>query len=57
MGARGLSWVSLLAEQLASQITSEPSVIERDLAMQVDPGRYVLRAVKLMMEGGETFVE
>jgi tRNA 5-methylaminomethyl-2-thiouridine biosynthesis bifunctional protein len=45
-GSRGLVWSSLVAELIASQIEGEPWPMERDLAESLDPGRYLLRALR-----------
>lgn len=42
-GARGLVWSGLMAELLASQICGEPLPIERELALAVDPARFLSR--------------
>jgi tRNA 5-methylaminomethyl-2-thiouridine biosynthesis bifunctional protein len=39
-GARGLVWASLCGELLASLIDDEPSPIENDLMIAVEPGRF-----------------
>jgi tRNA 5-methylaminomethyl-2-thiouridine biosynthesis bifunctional protein len=45
-GSRGLVWASLGAELIASQIEGEPWPIERDLAEDLDPARFLLRALR-----------
>lgn len=45
-GSRGLVWASLGAELVASQIEGEPWPIERDLAEDLDPARFLLRALR-----------
>jgi tRNA 5-methylaminomethyl-2-thiouridine biosynthesis bifunctional protein len=45
-GSRGLVWSSLVAELIASQIEGEPWPMERELADSLDPGRYLLRALR-----------
>jgi tRNA 5-methylaminomethyl-2-thiouridine biosynthesis bifunctional protein len=45
-GSRGLTWATLAAELIASQIEGEPLPIERDLADAVDPARFLLRALR-----------
>lgn len=42
-GARGLMWCQLLAELLASQINGDPLPLERELALAVDPARFLAR--------------
>jgi tRNA 5-methylaminomethyl-2-thiouridine biosynthesis bifunctional protein len=45
-GSRGLVWAGLGAELIASQIEGEPWPIERDLAEDLDPARFLLRALR-----------
>ncbi|NYH17760.1 bifunctional tRNA (5-methylaminomethyl-2-thiouridine)(34)-methyltransferase MnmD/FAD-dependent 5-carboxymethylaminomethyl-2-thiouridine(34) oxidoreductase MnmC [Paraburkholderia bryophila] len=45
-GSRGLVWAALGAELIASQIEGEPWPIERDLAEDIDPARFLLRALR-----------
>jgi tRNA 5-methylaminomethyl-2-thiouridine biosynthesis bifunctional protein len=45
-GSRGLVWGGLGAELIASQIEGEPWPIERDLAEDLDPARFLLRALR-----------
>jgi tRNA 5-methylaminomethyl-2-thiouridine biosynthesis bifunctional protein len=45
-GSRGLVWATLGAELIASQIEGEPWPLERDLAEDLDPARYLLRALR-----------
>jgi tRNA 5-methylaminomethyl-2-thiouridine biosynthesis bifunctional protein len=45
-GSRGLVWSALGAELIAAQIEGEPWPIERDLAEAIDPGRFLLRALR-----------
>lgn len=45
-GSRGLIWATLAAELIACQIEGEPWPIERDLAEAIDPGRFLLRALR-----------
>lgn len=45
-GSRGLVWAALGAELIASQIEGEPWPLERDLAEDLDPARYLLRALR-----------
>jgi tRNA 5-methylaminomethyl-2-thiouridine biosynthesis bifunctional protein len=45
-GSRGLVWANLGAELIASQIEGEPWPIERDLAEDLDPARFLLRALR-----------
>jgi len=44
--SRGLVWTSLMAEQLASQISAEPLPLESDLASAIDPARFMLRQAR-----------
>jgi tRNA 5-methylaminomethyl-2-thiouridine biosynthesis bifunctional protein len=46
LGARGFLWAPLLAELLASEVFGEPSPLEASAAKTVDPGRFLLRAVR-----------
>ena len=46
-GSRGLVWAALGAELIASQIEGEPWPLERDLADDLDPARYLQRALRL----------
>jgi tRNA 5-methylaminomethyl-2-thiouridine biosynthesis bifunctional protein len=45
-GSRGLVWAALGAELIASQIEGEPLLLERDLAEDIDPARFLLRALR-----------
>lgn len=45
-GSRGLVWSTLAAELVASQLEGEPWPIERELAEDLDPARYFLRALR-----------
>ncbi len=45
-GSRGLVWASLGAELIASQLEGEPWPIERELAEQIDPARFLQRALR-----------
>jgi tRNA 5-methylaminomethyl-2-thiouridine biosynthesis bifunctional protein len=45
-GSRGLVWAALGAELIASQIEGEPLPLERDLAEDIDPARFLLRALR-----------
>jgi len=45
-GSRGLVWAGLGAELIASQIEGEPWPLERDLAEDLDPARFLLRALR-----------
>ncbi|WP_144155980.1 bifunctional tRNA (5-methylaminomethyl-2-thiouridine)(34)-methyltransferase MnmD/FAD-dependent 5-carboxymethylaminomethyl-2-thiouridine(34) oxidoreductase MnmC [Paraburkholderia sp. BCC1885] len=45
-GSRGLVWAALGAELIASQIEGEPLPIGRDLVEDLDPARYLLRALR-----------
>jgi tRNA 5-methylaminomethyl-2-thiouridine biosynthesis bifunctional protein len=45
-GSRGLVWAALGAELIASQIEGEPWPIPRDLAEDLDPARFLLRALR-----------
>ncbi|HQR02688.1 MAG: bifunctional tRNA (5-methylaminomethyl-2-thiouridine)(34)-methyltransferase MnmD/FAD-dependent 5-carboxymethylaminomethyl-2-thiouridine(34) oxidoreductase MnmC [Proteobacteria bacterium] len=46
LGSRGLCWAPLAAELIASRIEHEPLPVERDLAVALDPGRFLLRAAR-----------
>ena len=48
-GARGLVWASLVGELLASQIHGDPLPLERDLVDAMDPARYLLKNVLLLL--------
>jgi tRNA 5-methylaminomethyl-2-thiouridine biosynthesis bifunctional protein len=45
-GSRGLVWAGIGAELIASQIEGEPWPIERNLAEDLDPARFLLRALR-----------
>ncbi|UCF24304.1 MAG: bifunctional tRNA (5-methylaminomethyl-2-thiouridine)(34)-methyltransferase MnmD/FAD-dependent 5-carboxymethylaminomethyl-2-thiouridine(34) oxidoreductase MnmC, partial [Ralstonia sp.] len=45
-GSRGLTWSVLGAELLATQIDGGPLPLETDLAAALDPGRFLLRALR-----------
>lgn len=45
-GSRGLTWSVLGGELLAAQIDGGPLPLEADLAAALDPGRFVLRALR-----------
>ena len=45
-GSRGLAWAALGAELIASQIEGEPLPLERDLAEDIDPARFLLRTLR-----------
>ncbi|HKT94771.1 MAG TPA: bifunctional tRNA (5-methylaminomethyl-2-thiouridine)(34)-methyltransferase MnmD/FAD-dependent 5-carboxymethylaminomethyl-2-thiouridine(34) oxidoreductase MnmC [Paraburkholderia sp.] len=45
-GSRGLVWAALGAELIVSQLEGEPWPIERELAEQVDPARFLQRALR-----------
>ena len=45
-GSRGLVWAALGAELIASQIEGEPLPLERDLAEDIDPARFLLRTLR-----------
>ncbi|KAA1012521.1 bifunctional tRNA (5-methylaminomethyl-2-thiouridine)(34)-methyltransferase MnmD/FAD-dependent 5-carboxymethylaminomethyl-2-thiouridine(34) oxidoreductase MnmC [Paraburkholderia panacisoli] len=45
-GSRGLVWATLGADLIASQIEGEPWPLERDLAEDIDPARFLLRALR-----------
>ncbi|WP_296223432.1 bifunctional tRNA (5-methylaminomethyl-2-thiouridine)(34)-methyltransferase MnmD/FAD-dependent 5-carboxymethylaminomethyl-2-thiouridine(34) oxidoreductase MnmC [Ralstonia sp. UBA689] len=45
-GSRGLTWSVLGAELLAAQIDGGPLPLETDLAAALDPGRFILRALR-----------
>jgi tRNA 5-methylaminomethyl-2-thiouridine biosynthesis bifunctional protein len=44
--SRGLSWSGLAAEALASEIDAEPAPLSRSLLDAIDPGRFVLKALR-----------
>ncbi|WP_028229102.1 bifunctional tRNA (5-methylaminomethyl-2-thiouridine)(34)-methyltransferase MnmD/FAD-dependent 5-carboxymethylaminomethyl-2-thiouridine(34) oxidoreductase MnmC [Paraburkholderia ferrariae] len=45
-GSRGLVWSALGAELIASQLEGEPWPLERELADQLDPARFLQRALR-----------
>lgn len=45
-GSRGLVWSTLAAELIVSQLEGEPWPIERELAEDLDPARYLLRTLR-----------
>lgn len=45
-GSRGLLWAGLGAELLASMLEGDPLPLERRLAEALDPGRFLLRAMR-----------
>ena len=44
--SRGLSWSALSAEALASELDAEPSPLSHSLLDAIDPGRFVLKALR-----------
>ncbi len=44
--SRGLSWSALAAEALASEIDAEPPPLQGSLLDAIDPGRFVLKALR-----------
>ncbi|MEP6997170.1 MAG: bifunctional tRNA (5-methylaminomethyl-2-thiouridine)(34)-methyltransferase MnmD/FAD-dependent 5-carboxymethylaminomethyl-2-thiouridine(34) oxidoreductase MnmC [Betaproteobacteria bacterium] len=44
--SRGLSWSALAAEALASEIDAEPAPLSRSLLAAIDPGRFVVKALR-----------
>jgi len=44
--SRGLSWSALAAEALASELDAEPAPLSRSLLDAIDPGRFVLKALR-----------
>jgi tRNA 5-methylaminomethyl-2-thiouridine biosynthesis bifunctional protein len=44
--SRGLSWSALSAEALASELDAEPAPLSRSLLDAIDPGRFVLKALR-----------
>ncbi len=46
LASRGLTWASLAAELLASQIEDEPMPLETDLVEALDPARFLLRRLR-----------
>lgn len=46
LGSRGVVWAPLAAELLASQLEGEPSPLEPELTVAVDPARFHLRALR-----------
>lgn len=44
--SRGLSWSGLAAEVLASEIDGEPAPLSRSLLDAIDPGRFLLKALR-----------
>jgi tRNA 5-methylaminomethyl-2-thiouridine biosynthesis bifunctional protein len=44
--SRGLSWSALAAEALASEIDGDPAPLSGSLLDAIDPGRFVLRALR-----------
>jgi tRNA 5-methylaminomethyl-2-thiouridine biosynthesis bifunctional protein len=44
--SRGLSWSALAAEALASELDAEPSPLSRALLDAIDPGRFVVKALR-----------
>ncbi|WP_247363989.1 hypothetical protein, partial [Ralstonia pseudosolanacearum] len=45
-GSRGLTWSVLGAELLAAQIDGGPLPLESELAAALDPGRFLMRALR-----------
>ncbi|WP_051711103.1 bifunctional tRNA (5-methylaminomethyl-2-thiouridine)(34)-methyltransferase MnmD/FAD-dependent 5-carboxymethylaminomethyl-2-thiouridine(34) oxidoreductase MnmC [Andreprevotia chitinilytica] len=45
-GARGLTWASLGGEIIACQLSGEPMPVEQKLLHAIDPGRFLLRALR-----------
>ncbi len=46
LGSRAFLWAPLLGEALAAKMLHEPSPLERDAALALHPGRFVVRALK-----------
>ena len=46
LGSRGVVWAPLAAELLASQLAGEPSPLEPELTVAVDPARFHMRALR-----------
>ncbi len=46
LGSRGYLWAPLLAELVASEVFGEPSPVETNVAENLDPGRFLRRAVR-----------
>lgn len=46
LGGRGITWAPLLGELLAAQICGTPLPLEQSLLDAVDPGRWMVRAVR-----------
>jgi tRNA 5-methylaminomethyl-2-thiouridine biosynthesis bifunctional protein len=46
LGSRGFLWAPLLAEHVASEVFSEPSPVEANVAEALDPGRFLRRLVR-----------
>lgn len=44
--SRGLSWSALAAEVLASELDAEPAPLSRSLLDAIDPGRFVVKALR-----------
>jgi tRNA 5-methylaminomethyl-2-thiouridine biosynthesis bifunctional protein len=44
--SRGLSWSALAAEALASELDAEPAPLSRSLLDAIDPGRFVVKALR-----------
>jgi tRNA 5-methylaminomethyl-2-thiouridine biosynthesis bifunctional protein len=52
LASRGLTMAPLAAELIAARIEGEPLPVERDLAAAVDPGRFLLRALRRAPDQG-----
>jgi tRNA 5-methylaminomethyl-2-thiouridine biosynthesis bifunctional protein len=46
LGSRGFLWAPLLAESVASEAFGEPSPVETSVAENLDPGRFLARALR-----------
>lgn len=46
LGSRGFLWAPLLAELVASEAFGEPSPVERQVAECLDPGRFLIHALR-----------
>ena len=45
-GSRGLAWIPLCSEALASEINAEPNPLNRSLRLAVHPSRFLMRALQ-----------
>ena len=48
-GSRGLAWIPLCSEALASEISAQPNPLNRSLRQAVHPSRFLMRALQQLL--------